>query len=936
MGVQMSYGHEARIRPPKWLVAGLIGMAMLAGCLSASAASTARPSGSLAERSVLSREPLEIRSLDLREGAPGLFVDVQATGPIVWTSFRDADGRLIVELPNTEPARGVEGLAPPQGLVAAVDLERDTRANRPVTRLTIRTRQPVEHSLAADGGHLEVSLLPLGSRGAAAPARTVEPLPTPPAAEPASEVPASEVATTDLETESPSSISPPRAAADGAADAAPDRDAPVRLASLDARSPEPTPLPSPRPQETETAPRQTGTAENPVVAPPPGGAAASRLFGVTVVSTDDGAVLEVEGDGEFRYSFFSLDNPHRFVVDLDGVVNQSPQSAVQVGGSIVDRVRIAQFKPFPEPVSRVVFDLRRPSVPRLERTSDGLVVRFDGENGPVMAETGAAEAEPEAEPEGMADVAQPSEPAEPEPEPAEEMETVDMAPEGEAAEESRSVASIQGGAGDVSLQMDETEEPQEPREPRRVAEPAPRVAPPPAGDELEVFEAERQEPEQEEPEQPRIRRERVTPAAGVPEGGSFEVQTVGESDTPYVGQRIDMSVREADVVEVLRMFAQISGLNVVIQPGIRGTVTVELTNVPWDQALEQVLKINGLGFELEGNIMRIAPVEQLRQEAEERQRLEQAKALSVPLNTIIKRLSYANANQVASLLRVRGGVLSQRGSVIVDGRTNTMIIKELPDFMDSVIAIIETLDTPEPQVMIEARIVETTKRFSRTLGISWSFAAEASAELGTNTGLEFPNNVDASGGVNLLTGGDNAFFGLTLGNVLNSFVLDARLQAAENEGLINILSAPKVATLNNQQASIQSGLQIPVQTVANNTVTVQFVNATLELRVTPQVTAEGTILMDISIAKREPQLAFAVQGASNAPIATSEATTRVIVRDGGTTVIGGIYEVSTDQGEDRVPGLANIPIIGHLFRNKRQTDENEELLIFITPRVINL
>jgi type IV pilus assembly protein PilQ len=253
-----------------------------------------------------------------------------------------------------------------------------------------------------------------------------------------------------------------------------------------------------------------------------------------------------------------------------------------------------------------------------------------------------------------------------------------------------------------------------------------------------------------------------------------------------------------------------------------------------------------------------------------------------------------------------------------------------------VIAIIETLDTPEPQVMIEARIVETSKRFSRTLGISWGFLGEASPELGTNTGLEFPNNINADGGVNLLTGGDNAFLNLTLGNVLNSFVLDARLQAAEDEGLINILSAPKVATLNNQSASIQSGLQIPVQTVANNTVTVQFVNATLELQVTPQVTAEGTILMDINISKREPQLAFAVQGAANAPISTKEASTRVIVRDGGTTVIGGIYEVSSDQGEDRVPGLANIPIIGHLFRNKRRTDENEELLIFITPRVINL
>ncbi|HXT22005.1 MAG TPA: type IV pilus secretin PilQ, partial [Thermoanaerobaculia bacterium] len=249
---------------------------------------------------------------------------------------------------------------------------------------------------------------------------------------------------------------------------------------------------------------------------------------------------------------------------------------------------------------------------------------------------------------------------------------------------------------------------------------------------------------------------------------------------------------------------------------------------------------------------------------------------------------------------------------------------------------IDQVDVPEPQVMIEARIVETTKQFSRNLGIQWGFNGVADNAHGNSTGLVFPNNVAADGGVSLLTGGANGFINLTLGNILDTFTLDARLQAAENEGLINILSAPKVATLNNTSANIQSGLQIPVQTVANNTVTVQFVNATLRLQVTPHVTADGTVLMDIQVQKREPQLAFAVVGATNAPIATKEAQTRVIVRDGGTTVIGGIYKVTSDQGQDRVPGLADIPILGHLFRNRRHNNGNEELLIFITPRVIKL
>jgi type IV pilus assembly protein PilQ len=374
-----------------------------------------------------------------------------------------------------------------------------------------------------------------------------------------------------------------------------------------------------------------------------------------------------------------------------------------------------------------------------------------------------------------------------------------------------------------------------------------------------------------------------------------------------------------------------------VQPGVQGSVTAELENVPWDQALEQILKINGLGYEVEGNVMRIAPTSVLRQEAQEEQQLAAAKALSIPLQTIYRRLSYAGAGQIAQLLRSgQAGLLSQRGSVIVDERTNSLIIKELPAFMDTIVSVIDRLDSPEPQVMIEARIIETTKRFTREFGIAWGFDGLSSPATGNTTGLVFPNQGTVTGGVNVPGGGDAGTLSFRLGNVLNTFTLDVALQAAESEGLINILSAPKVATLNNQQASIQSGLQIPIQTIANNTVTVQYVSATLQLSVTPQVTAEGTVLMQINISKREPQLAFLIPGATNAPIATKEAQTRLLVRDGGTAVIGGIYKVSTDQGEDRVPGLANIPIIGNLFKNKSRREENEELLIFITPRVMKL
>jgi hypothetical protein len=208
----------------------------------------------------------------------------------------------------------------------------------------------------------------------------------------------------------------------------------------------------------------------------------------------------------------------------------------------------------------------------------------------------------------------------------------------------------------------------------------------------------------------------VSPPTTPLQGLAQRNANLNQRDKQYFGEPIDLKVTNADVTDVLRTFAQISGLNVIVQPGVQGTVTAELENVPWDQALEEVLRINNLDYELDGNVMRIAPTDVLRKEAQERQQLSAAKALSIPLRTVYQRLSYANANQVATLLRTgQAGLLTQRGSVVVDRRTNALIIKELPSNMDAVLSVVNLLDAPEPQVMIEARIVETTKRFSRDI-----------------------------------------------------------------------------------------------------------------------------------------------------------------------------------------------------------------------------
>jgi len=234
--------------------------------------------------------------------------------------------------------------------------------------------------------------------------------------------------------------------------------------------------------------------------------------------------------------------------------------------------------------------------------------------------------------------------------------------------------------------------------------------------------------------------------------------------------------------------------------------------------------------------------------------------------------------------------------------------------------------------VIEGRIVETTRQFSRALGVSWGFSGIMDAEHGNDTGLRFPNSISVDGTVNLPAG--NPVLGMTFGDILNTFNLDFLLMAAENDGYARVVSTPRVTTQNLQPASIRSGLQIPVQTVANNTVTVQYVDATLRLEVTPQITAEGTVNLEINIKKQRPAPEFAVVGGQNAPIFTRDAQTELLVRDGGTTVIAGIYEITEGENENRIPGLHKIPIFGWLFKNKTITRDHDELLIFVTPRIV--
>jgi type IV pilus assembly protein PilQ len=420
-------------------------------------------------------------------------------------------------------------------------------------------------------------------------------------------------------------------------------------------------------------------------------------------------------------------------------------------------------------------------------------------------------------------------------------------------------------------------------------------------------------------------------------------------DKKYVGHPISMDFQGVDLRSVLRTFAEISGLNMVIDPDVQGTVDIVLTDVPWDQALSVILNGNQLDYTVDGTIVRIARIETLRREQDARTQLAQSAANAGALAVRTYTLSYAKADQAAPL--VRSAILSPRGNVQIDARTNTLIITDLPARLDTVSSLLGTIDRAEPQVEIEARIITTTRDYARALGVQWGFNGRVNSTVGNTTNLTFPNNgslggrMGTQGGsandprgnpqddvgsvVNLGAEAATSAIGLALGSINGAFNLDVALSALERQGKGRILSTPRVTTQNNVEAEITQGVQIPVQTEANNTITVTFKDAALSLRVTPQITAANTVIMQITLENATPGVP--IQGIPS--INTQRAITRVQVSDGMTTVMGGIFVSRESTVNDRTPVLHRIPFLGWLFKRDNQTDSSDELLIFITPRI---
>jgi type IV pilus secretin PilQ/predicted competence protein len=415
----------------------------------------------------------------------------------------------------------------------------------------------------------------------------------------------------------------------------------------------------------------------------------------------------------------------------------------------------------------------------------------------------------------------------------------------------------------------------------------------------------------------------------------------------FTGFPISLDFQDVDLRAVLRTFSEISGLNIVIDPTIQGTVNVNLRDVPWDQALDIILKANRLGYVADGTVIRIAPLTVLADEEAQRRKLAEEQALSGELGILTRSLSYARAADLTALLTAT--ILSSRGDVQIDPRTNTLIIRDLPDRLQGAADLITTLDRPEPQVEIEARIVTTSRDFARQVGVRWGFNGRAAPELGNTLPTAFPNQGSIGGRlgstsgtgadvvnnvVNLGVDAATSGIGLALGSINGAVNLDVALSALEESGQGRILSTPRVSTQNNVEAEIMQGLQIPIQTIANNTVTVTFREAALVLRVTPQITAANTVIMRIVVDNSAADFSRAVGGIP--PIDTQRANTQVLVANGETTVIGGIYVSREQASQDRTPGLHRLPLLGWLFKRNEFSDESRELLIFITPKIQRL
>ncbi|MGE5323909.1 MAG: type IV pilus secretin PilQ [Actinomycetota bacterium] len=665
----------------------------------------------------------------------------------------------------------------------------------------------------------------------------------------------------------------------------------------------------------------------------------THVRGITVAHHAGGFSLEVSGSGPMIAHTMKLTGPDRFVVDIpDSLLDGRPRDII-VNSEGVKDVRAARFRAAP-PATRIVLDLSQ--LRDFDITPNGnkllISLRDDRNTAPATA----------ARPVLNAAASQPSQPATAlQPAVSGQQEVASSAKKGAGRASDFVVVKPvfaakkePGPSGEVKQQA-RVVEPTLSRADRAAAlfeQDSPAVAPmnrPPFATSASLNAA-----------PAAINAALLQQQAAAVPAAAVEPTLNNCPPSRYTGEPIGMNFKDLDLKDFFRVIHEISGLNVVLDPAVKGTLTIVLDDVPWDQALAIVLNNNGLACQLEGNVLRIATLQTLKTEAEARRAQLEAQALAVPKKTITRYLSYGQSKDAVTIVKK---FLSPRGDVVADPRSNALIIEDIPSVLPKIDELLKTLDRKTPEVEIEARVVASTRTFARDIGTQFGFGygfgnnalggspGKSPIDVANNPPTIIHNNQDNKS-IPLFSdlAATAPSSGLSFLNVSPNFRLDFILTMAESRGLLKILSRPHIVTQNNIQALIKQGQRVPVVTnqQLGGPPTVTYVDAFLRLSVTPQITAENTIFLNVDVENTVPDFTHVTGAQLNPTLNTQQATTQVLVTDGGTVVIGGVVQTQNNLAIAQVPVLGSIPLLGNLFKHQTVNTSTQELIFFITPKII--
>ena len=653
----------------------------------------------------------------------------------------------------------------------------------------------------------------------------------------------------------------------------------------------------------------------------------AALQKVNVVRTGDGFSVEISARGAVTPRLSTLDSPARIVVDLPNTVVATSRSLISVDGDGVKDVRLGMDG---QGSSRVVVDLTKACRHELVPGSDNtLVLKLYTKSVVAHASQPAVVKAPAVQPAGAAKT---------------EVAAAPVVAELAAPVKEAKLIQTSARATDFAF-IEPSYSPKAATDDSKPAVVEPSVRATAAAGKF----AARPEGNLLPPASAAMQSGGVQPAVNMAAEQKVQASQAPAITGPkYTGEPISVNLKDVDLKDFFRLIHEISGLNVVLDPNVKGTLTIVLDDVPWDQALDIVLKNNDLSRQLEGNVLRIATVETMRKEAESRRAQIEAEALAVDKVTVTRFLSYAHSKDVVPTVK---NFLTQRGDVISDDRTNALIIQDIPSVMPAIDRLLTQLDRKTQEVEIEARVVAATRSFARDIGTQLGFgwgdgktaiggASSAGASPITVGGLTpgYITTGSTTGGTQIPLFSNQPVTsptsGLSFVNASNNVRIDAILTMAESRGLLKILSRPRVVTQNNIQALVRQGVRVPIVTQAQlgGPPTVTYVDAFLRLTVVPQITSEGTIFLNVDVENTTPDFGRTVQG--NPTLITQQATTQVLVTDGGTVVIGGVIQTQNSINVTQVPLLGNIPYLGNLFKHTTVSTSNQELIFFITPRII--